>query len=110
MAQKSAKIELTESELTAVMRGCLARAGESDAMDSAYSSLVIDTERREAYHLCEWCGHREAPPWSPPPDWIGFSSGENACPLCMGWKPRAAAKCQGDVCDLNPNGAMPLRY
>lgn len=67
-------------------------------------SLVIDHERRQAWAPCLRCDHRQPSLIPLPTDWIGWASGENSCPLCMGWKPRAAAKCKGDVCDLNPNG------
>jgi len=37
---KMTTIELTQAELAAVMRGCISRAGESKAMDSAFDKLT----------------------------------------------------------------------
>lgn len=71
---------------------------------------VVDTERRKAYNPCLRCGAECQFDFQSglSPLWCGFSSGENKCPLCMGWKPRALKFCANTYCELNPNGPFRL--
>lgn len=65
---------------------------------------VVDTERRKSYHPCRRCGAELQYDFEKtiPPEWIGYASGENECPLCFGWKTKGVKMCGGSFCVLNP--------
>ena len=71
---------------------------------------IVDTEARRAFNRCTRCGHEHQYDFqaSLPLEWIGFASGDNKCPLCMGWKPKAWKFCSSGYCELNPKGPIRL--
>lgn len=68
-----------------------------------HGELVVDCQRRKAFHPCARCGdefqydfEREIDP-----RWIGFAHGENQCPLCLGWKSKDWLRCGKQFCIMN---------
>lgn len=71
---------------------------------------VVDCENLSIYLLCDTCGKKTQLDFhyalEGNKNWIGFQSGENKCPLCMGWKKKAWSRCAIEVCELNPEGPI----
>jgi hypothetical protein len=66
---------------------------------------VVDSEACSVFMLCA-CGKKFQYDFhlqlEGKRDWIGYQTGENRCPKCWGWKPRAWKFCAIKLCKLNP--------